>query len=198
MIWGVIASELHDLDFRTGGGDFELTQIDITNTGPATAAEETAAGLVLPDFAVNELINEELRVLYDGRTSAELYGEEIADNPGHEGPMINVFLANEEWYDDHPEEIAFFMQLWQRGIDEWQANQADIIASYPQHFAVEGDDQVAIHAGLAGRARLVRHLGVSGSGMARRRAPDVRHHEGERVHGGDRTTLDSRSSPRRR
>ena len=136
-------SELHGLDFRTGGGDFELTQIDITNTGPATAAEETAAGLVLPDFAVNELINEELRVLYDGRTSAELYGDEIAGNPGHEGPMINVFLANEEWYDDHPEEIAFFLSLWQRGIDEWQANKADIIASYPQHFAVEGDDQVA-------------------------------------------------------
>jgi hypothetical protein len=143
LIWGVIASELHGLDFRTGGGDFELTQIDITNTGPATAAEETSAGLVLPDFAVNELINEELRVLYDGRTSAELYGEEIAGNPGHEGPMINVFLANGEWYDDHPDEVAFFMRLWQRGIDEWQANKAEIIASYPQHFAVEGDDQIA-------------------------------------------------------
>jgi hypothetical protein len=143
LIWGVIASEMHGLDFRTGGGDFELTQVDITNTGPATAAEETAGGLVLPDFAVNELINEELRVLYDGRTSAELYGSEIAGNPGHEGPMINVFLANEEWYDEHPDEIAFFLSLWQRGIDEWQANKAEIIASYPQHFAVEGDEQIA-------------------------------------------------------
>jgi hypothetical protein len=142
LIWGVIAQEIHGLDFRTGGGDFELTQVDITNTGPATAAEETNAGLVLPDFAVNELINEELRVLYDGRTSAELYGEEIAGNPDHEGPMINVFLAEEEWYDDHPDEIDFFLRLWQRGIDEWQANKADIIASYPQHFAVEGDEQV--------------------------------------------------------
>jgi ABC-type nitrate/sulfonate/bicarbonate transport system substrate-binding protein len=142
LIWGVIASEMHGLDFRTGGGDFELTQVDITNTGPATAAEETAAGLVLPDFAVNELINEELRVLYDGRTSAELYGAEIAGNPGHEGPMINVFLANEEWYDEHPDEIAFFLSLWQRGIDEWQANKAEIIASYPQHFAAEGEEQV--------------------------------------------------------
>jgi hypothetical protein len=143
LIWGVIASEMHGLDFRTGGGDFELTQVDITNTGPATAAEETAGGLVLPDFAVNELINEELRVLYDGRTSAELYGSEIAGNPGHEGPMINVFLANEEWYDEHPDEIAFFLSLWQAGIDEWQANKAEIIASYPQHFAVEGDEQIA-------------------------------------------------------
>jgi hypothetical protein len=143
LIWGVLASAMHGLDFRTGGGDFELTQIDITNTGPATAAEETNAGLVLPDFAVNELINEELRVLYDGQTSAELYGSQVAGNPGHDGPMINVFLANDDWYDEHPDEIAFFLSLWQRGIDEWQANKAEIIASYPQHFAVEGDDQIA-------------------------------------------------------
>ena len=142
LIWGVIAQELHGLDFRTGGGDFELVQVDITNTGPTVAAMETDAALVLPDFSVNELINEEIRVLYDGQTSAELYAEQIAGNPGHEGPMINVFLAEEEWYDEHPDEVAFFMQLWQRGIDEWQANKAEIIASYPQHFAVEGDDQV--------------------------------------------------------
>lgn len=142
LIWGVIAQEIHGLDFRTGGGDFELVQVDITNTGPTAATGEVDGALVLPDFAVNELISDEIRVLYDGRTSAELYGAEIAGDPDHEGPMINVFLAQEEWYDEHPDEIAFFMRLWQRGIDEWQANKAEIIASYPQHFAVEGDDQV--------------------------------------------------------
>lgn len=142
LIWGVIAQQLHGLDFRTGGGDFELVQVDITNTGPTVAAMDTDAALVLPDFSVNELINEEVRVLYDGQTSAELYGGEIAGNPGHEGPMINVFLAEEEWYDSHPDEVDFFMRLWQRGIDEWQTNKPDIIASYPQHFAVEGDEQV--------------------------------------------------------
>jgi hypothetical protein len=142
LIWGVIAQAIHGLDFRTGGGDFELVQVDITNTGPTAAAGEVDGALVLPDFAVNELINDEIRVLYDGQTSAELYGDQIAGNPGHEGPMINVFLANEEWYDEHPDEIDFFMRLWQRGIDEWQANKAEIISNYPQHFAVEGDEQV--------------------------------------------------------
>lgn len=142
LIWGVIAQEIHGLDFRTGGGDFELVQVDITNTGPTAAAGEVDGALVLPDFAVNELINDEIRVLYDGQTSAELYADRIAGNPGHEGPMINVFLAGEEWYDDHPDEIDFFMRMWQRGIDEWQSNKAEIIASYPQHFAVEGDEQV--------------------------------------------------------
>jgi len=142
LIWGVIAQAVHGLDFRTGGGDFELVQVDITNTGPTAAAEEVDAALVLPDFAVNELINGEIRVLYDGQTSAELYGDQVAGNPGHEGPMINVFLAGEEWYEEHPDEIDFFMRLWQRGIDEWQANKTEIIANYPQHFAVEGDEQV--------------------------------------------------------
>jgi ABC-type amino acid transport substrate-binding protein len=142
LIWGVIAQAVHGLDFRTGGGDFELVQVDITNTGPTAAAEEVDGALVLPDFAVNELINGEIRVLYDGQTSAELYGDQVAGNPGHEGPMINVFLAGEEWYDEHPDEIDFFMRMWQRGIDEWQANKTEIIASYPQHFAVEGDEQV--------------------------------------------------------
>ncbi len=142
LIWGVIAQEIHGLDFRTGGGDFELVQVDITNTGPTAATGEVDAALVLPDFAVNELLNGEIRVLYDGQTSAELYADQIAGNPGHEGPMINVFLANEEWYDDNPDSIDFFMRMWQRGIDEWQANKSDIIASYPQHFAVEGDEQV--------------------------------------------------------
>ncbi|HVR78578.1 MAG TPA: ABC transporter substrate-binding protein [Acidimicrobiia bacterium] len=147
LIWGVIAQEIHGLDFRTGGGDFELVQVDITNTGPTAAAGEVDGALVLPDFAVNELINDEIRVLYDGQTSAELYADEIAGNPGHEGPMINVFLAGEEWYDDNPDEIDFFMRMWQRGIDEWQANKAEIIASYPQHFAVEGDEQVQFMQG---------------------------------------------------
>lgn len=143
MIWGVLASQLHDLDFRTGGGDFELVQVDITNTGPLAAeGTDVDAAIVLPDFAVNELSNGSLRVLYDGRTDAEVYAQDIVNNPEHEGPMSNVFIAPKEWYDSHPDEVAFFLSLWERGLQEWQANRAEIIASYPQHFAVEGEEQV--------------------------------------------------------
>ncbi len=142
LIWGVLAKQLHDLDFRTGGGDFELVQVDITNTGPTAAAEDTEGAIVLPDFSVNELINDEIRVLYDGRTSAELYAQEVVGDPNYEGPMINVFLARKDWYDEHQEEVKFFLEVWERGIQAWQANKAEIIASYPQHFAVEGDEQV--------------------------------------------------------
>lgn len=142
LIWGVLAKQLHDLDFRTGGGDFELVQVDITNTGPTAAAEDVDGAIVLPDFSVNELLTDQIRVLYDGRTSAELYAQEVVGDPNYEGPMINVFLARKAWYEEHQEEVKFFLEVWERGIQEWQANKADIIASYPQHFAVETDEQV--------------------------------------------------------
>ena len=141
-IWGMLAYHLHDLDFRVDGGDFELVVVDITNTGEQAANGDTDCAIVLPDFNIPILINEEVNVLYDGKTSADLYAE-LVEQPGHEGPMINIFLAREDWYDEHPEEVAFFLALWDRGLQEWAANRDEIIASYPQHFAAEGEDQIA-------------------------------------------------------
>jgi ABC-type nitrate/sulfonate/bicarbonate transport system substrate-binding protein len=141
VIWGVLANEMYGLDFRTGGGDFELVVTDLGNTGPLAANHEVDGALVLPDFNVPVLMNEEVRVLYDGSTAADLYGE-LTGAPDHEGPMINIFMAPTDWYDSHPDEVAFFLELWQRGIEEWQANQDKIIESYPQHFAVETPEEI--------------------------------------------------------
>jgi len=137
-IWGMLAHHLHDLDFRVDGGDFELVVVDITNTGAQAASGDTDCAIVLPDFNIPILLEEQVNVLYDGKTSADLYAE-LVEQPGHEGPMINIFLAREDWYDDHPEEVAFFLELWDRGLQEWAANKNEIIASYPQHFAAEGE-----------------------------------------------------------
>jgi ABC-type nitrate/sulfonate/bicarbonate transport system substrate-binding protein len=141
VIWGALANELYGLDFRTGGGDFELVVTDLGNTGALAANHEVAGALVLPDFNVPVLLNEEVRVLYDGQTAADLYAEAVGA-PDHEGPMINIFMAPTDWYEQHPEEVAFFLELWQRGIEEWQANQDAIIESYPQHFAVESPEEI--------------------------------------------------------
>lgn len=142
VVWGALAKEMYDLDFRTGGGDFELVLADLTNTGALAANEEVAGALVLPDFNVPVLLNEEVRVLYDGKTAPDLYAEVVDAPTGYEGPMINIFMAPTEWYDSHPDEVAFFLELWERGIQEWQANQDAIIESYPQHFAVETPEEV--------------------------------------------------------
>ena len=141
VIWGVLANELYGLEFVTGGGDFELVLTDLTNTGALAANHEVDAALVLPDFNVPPLLNGDIRVLYDGRTAADLYAE-VAEAPDHEGPMINIFMAPTDWYDAHPDEVAFFLSLWERGIQEWQANQDAIIESYPQHFAVESPEEI--------------------------------------------------------
>lgn len=141
VIWGALAKEMYDLDFRVGGGDFELVVTDLGNTGPLAANHEVDGALVLPDFNVPVLLNNEVRVLYDGKTAPDLYGEAVGA-PGHEGPMINIFMAPTDWYDSHPDEVAFFLALWERGIAEWQANQDTIIESYPQHFAVETPEEI--------------------------------------------------------
>ena len=141
-IWGVLANEMHGLDFRVDGGDFELVVVDHTNTVDQAANGSTDCALVLPDFAVPFLLDEEVNVLYDGKTSANLYAD-LVGKPGHEGPMINIFLAREDWFGDHPEEVAFFLSLWDRGVKEWAAQRNDIIASYPEHFAVESDEQIS-------------------------------------------------------
>jgi ABC-type nitrate/sulfonate/bicarbonate transport system substrate-binding protein len=142
VIWGILANELYGLDFRTGGGDFELVLTDLTNTGALLASGEVDAALVLPDFNVPPLVNGDIVPLYDGRTAADIYAEDVVNKPDHEGPMINIFMAPTDWYEEHHEEVAFFLEMWDRGIQEWQANQDTIIESYPQHFAVETNEEI--------------------------------------------------------
>ncbi len=141
-IWGVLANELYGLDFRVDGGDFELVVVDHTNTVDQAANGDTDCALVLPDFAVPFLSSDAVNVLYDGQTSADLYAE-LVGKPGHEGPMINIFLARADWYESHPEEVAFFLELWETGVKAWTADRDQFVADYPEHFAVETDEQIA-------------------------------------------------------
>ena len=140
MIWGILVQKLHGLDFRPDGGDFELVLADITNTAELAANHEVDGALILPDFSVPALIEGRVRIIYDGRTAADMYSEVVGSS--HEGPMINVFLARKDYYDTHPEEIACFLAIWDRGIQEWQQHKDEIIASYPQHFAVETEEEI--------------------------------------------------------
>lgn len=140
MIWGVLAQKLHGLDFRPDGGDFELVLADITNTAELAANKEVDGALILPDFSVSPLIEGRVRVIYDGRTAADMYSEVVG--APHEGPMINIFLARKAWFETHQDEAKFFLAVWERGIQEWQQHKDEIIASYPQHFAVETPEEI--------------------------------------------------------
>jgi ABC-type nitrate/sulfonate/bicarbonate transport system substrate-binding protein len=131
---------MHDLELRSGGGDFDVVMADIQNLSNLLARGEIDACICYPDLSARELGDGSIRALYDGKSSAELFAEFNA--PGHDGPMGNVFVAQRDWAEQHPKEVKFFLDLWERGLQEWIENRDEIIARYPQHFAVEDPEDV--------------------------------------------------------
>lgn len=141
LVWSALVKEMHDLDLRSGGGDFDLVVADIQNLSNLLARGEIDACICYPDLSARELRDGSVRPLYGGKSSAELFAELNA--PGHDGPMGNVFVARRDWANDHPAEVSAFLDLWNRGLAEWQAHRDEIIERYPQHFAVESPDDIA-------------------------------------------------------
>lgn len=140
LIWGMLAAEIHDVDLRFEGGDFEVILSDHAVNPELLARGEFEACICIPEFATPQLRSGEVRALYDGMGAAELYAAQV--DAGHAGILSNGFTAEKEWYDSHPREVEFFLTLWERGIQLWQENQADIIARYPQHFSVESPEDI--------------------------------------------------------
>jgi hypothetical protein len=141
--WTVLANELHGLDYRVGGGDFELVVNDHFVNPQNLLNGDCEAAAVIPEAAAPYMRTGELVVMYGGKLPFQLYNDFSATDDGEYHVLSNLFTATEEFYDAHPEAAAAFLVLWQRGIEAWDANQAKIIADYPQHFAVEADEDVA-------------------------------------------------------
>ncbi len=139
LVWSALVKQMHDLDLT--GGDFDLVVADIQNLSGLLARGEIDACICYPDLSVNELRQGSVRPLYDGKSSADLFAELNA--PGHDGPMGNVFVARKDWAESHPKEVSAFLDLWDRGLTEWQAHRDEIIERYPQHFAVASPEDVA-------------------------------------------------------
>ncbi|WP_321181589.1 ABC transporter substrate-binding protein [Mycolicibacterium sp.] len=134
LVWSALVKELHGLDLRSGGGDFDIVVADIQNLSNLLARGEIDACICYPDLSARELRDGTVRALYGGKSSAELFAEH--DAPGHDGPMGNVFVARRDWAQSHPREVSAFLDLWNRGLAEWRAHRDEIIERYPQHFAV--------------------------------------------------------------
>lgn len=140
LVWGMFAKKLHNLDFRVGGGDFQLIVEDHFVMPEHLANGEIEAALAIPEAAVPFLREGKLEVMYDGKLPHEIYGGICSCT--HAGVMGNNFTARKEWFDSHKEQAAAFLALWEEGIKKWRAEQANIIKTYPQHFSVEDDSDV--------------------------------------------------------
>lgn len=137
LLWGAMAKKLENVEFKAEDGDYEFVLTDVQNMASLVAKGDAEACICLPDFAIPELKSGKLRVLYDGRSDAELFQDEFG--AGHPGPAINVFVAREDWFREHRKEAEFFLSVWERGVQEWKEHKDEIIAAYPQDFAASDE-----------------------------------------------------------
>lgn len=140
LVWGMFAKKLHNLDFRVGGGDFDLVVEDHFVMAEHVMRDQVEAALVIPEAAISQLRKGELEVMYDGKLPWQIYSGIVGHE--HKGVMGNNFTATKKWYDANPEAASAFLALWESGIKAWRQNQAKIIKTYPQDFAVESDADV--------------------------------------------------------
>ena len=147
LIWGAFVKAAHDLDFRfegvggePAGDDFETILGDHATNPSLVVRGDAEACVCVPFLAAEYMRTGELRGLYDGASASQYYERVV--QPGHSGLMENVFTAKEEWYEDHPYEVAFFLALYEEGIRLRQENREEVVRTYPQHFAAENDEDI--------------------------------------------------------
>jgi ABC-type nitrate/sulfonate/bicarbonate transport system substrate-binding protein len=140
--WTVLANEMHGLDYRVGGGDFQLVVNDHFVNPTNLLRGDCEAAAVIPEAAIPQLRKGELEMMYDGKLPFQLYNEfaPVKDDKLHVSG--NNFVATQEWYDAHPDLAAKFIALWQTGVDMWKEQKADVVRKYPQHFSVETPEDV--------------------------------------------------------
>lgn len=138
LVWSALVKQMHDMQLVDG--DFDVVVADIQNLSNLLARGEIDACICYPDLSARELRSGAVRPLYDGKSSADLFAELNA--PGHDGPMGNVFVARKDWVDGHPGEVSAFLDLWDRGLREWQQHRDLMIERYPQHFAVSTPEDI--------------------------------------------------------
>lgn len=137
LVWSALLKQMHDVNLAD---DYEIVVADIQNLSNLLARGEIDACICYPDLSARDLREGTVRPLYDGKSSAEVFAE--LDAPGHDGPMGNVFAARKDWAKGHPREVSAFLDLWDRGLAEWQAHRDELIERYPQHFAVATPEDV--------------------------------------------------------
>ena len=147
IVWGMFVKDWYGLDFcieRPDGSDcadYDVREGDHFANMDLLLRGEVEACVCIPEAAFPAWRAGEVRALYEPTSAPwQLYAEMYA--PGHKGVNGNNFVARADWYDSHPNEVEFFLALWERGIQEWAENQAEIIRTYPQHFSVEDEADV--------------------------------------------------------
>ena len=151
LVWSALVKQMHDLDL-TGGDDFDLVVADIQNLSGLLARGEIDACICYPDLSVNETAQRQrppaLRRQVVGRSVRRTQRTRPRRSDGQRlrGPQGLGRRSSRE--------VSAFLDLWDRGLAEWQAHRDEIVERYPQHFAVATPEDVDVHQVLHRRPRL--------------------------------------------
>jgi len=140
-LWGVIARELYGLELKENGRDFSLEFVNSTIVADLVIRGQVDACICLPDASASHLSSGDLQAVYDGRSAAELYSEEVAESASAL-PLDEVFVVDRNWFENNQRSIDFLLSLWEEALKEWKLNKARIITDYPTFFSLEGDGQI--------------------------------------------------------
>jgi ABC-type nitrate/sulfonate/bicarbonate transport system substrate-binding protein len=144
MSLGAMFQKMYNLDYRIGGGDFNLFVQEYAAMPPMLLKGEVDCICCEPEKQIPYFVKGQIRYLDDKlQTIWEIYRDNFDPAKKFKGLATNTFVAQTDYFNKNPKVIQFFLDMWQEGLDAWQKNREDIIKSYPQHFSIENDDEVA-------------------------------------------------------
>jgi ABC-type nitrate/sulfonate/bicarbonate transport system substrate-binding protein len=139
IVWIALAKTQYQRTLSEQPGDLQMVISDFNVSPELVIKGDLCAGVTSYQNAGQYLMEGKVKPLYDGKSASQLYGDFIV--PGHEGVMSNNFVVTKTYYDAHPKEIAFFLSVWQRGVEEWYAHTAEIVKAYPEDFGWQTTQQ---------------------------------------------------------
>jgi len=141
IVWIALAQDLHGRTLGEGPDDLQMAATDFNTAPELVLTGDLCAGVSSIYNTIPYMIEETISGLYDFKSASQLYGEEYV--PGHEGMNSNNFVVTKSWYDEHPQEVAFFLSVWDRGLQEWESNRNAILEAYPEDFGYTNDEELA-------------------------------------------------------
>jgi hypothetical protein len=140
IVWQALAKDLDGRTLAEGPEDLQMAITDFDLAPELVVKGDLCAGVTSVYNAIPYLMDGSVKGLYDSKSASQLYAEQYV--PGHEGMNSNNFVTLKSWYEGHLQEVAFFLSVWQRGLDEWQTNRDEILAAYPDDFGYANDKEL--------------------------------------------------------
>jgi ABC-type nitrate/sulfonate/bicarbonate transport system substrate-binding protein len=140
LVWQALASDLDGRELAQGSDDLQMAVTDFEVSPELVVKGDLCAGVTAMTTSIPYLMDGSVDVMYDGKTASQLYEENY--EPGHIGMDSNNFVTLKSWYDEHPGEVAFFLEVWERALNEWADHRNEIIEANQEDFGYQNDEEL--------------------------------------------------------